>query len=277
MGKLYTFISKDKVNTKVKTQELDAYLQAGWTIGNWNQEELNKKSGAGVKKFYKQLESSGLLEEYKLKRDEKISKTLRDFWENVDEEYIVEREKKKELSRQKWSDADRKLYSQRMSESAKNNRKTISDAEYKRRAKIANETRKLHGTTNTSISEDKSYKILIDVFGKDDVIRQYHDDKRYPFACDFYIKSLDLFIECNYSWTHGKHRFNPEDDEDIKTLCKWKEKASTSKYVSNAIHTWTVRDLNKYNTAKINKINYKIFYNLEEFNLWVNEEIKNEI
>ena len=62
MGKLYTFISKDKVNTKVKTQELDAYLQAGWTIGNWNQEELNKKSGAGVKKFYKQLESSGLLE-----------------------------------------------------------------------------------------------------------------------------------------------------------------------------------------------------------------------
>ena len=63
-----------------------------------NQEELNKKSGAGVKKFYKQLESSGLLEEYKLKRDEKISKTLRDFWENVDEEYIVEREKKKELS-----------------------------------------------------------------------------------------------------------------------------------------------------------------------------------
>ena len=26
---------------------------------------------------------------------------------------------------------------------------------------------------------------------------------RYPFACDFYISSLDLFIECNYHWTHG--------------------------------------------------------------------------
>ena len=48
-----------------------------------------------------------------------------------------------------------------------------------------------------------------------DVITQYKDD-RYPFACDFYIPSLDLFIECNYHWTHGGKPYEgTEDDKQI--------------------------------------------------------------
>ena len=39
---------------------------------------------------------------------------------------------------------------------------------------------------------------------------------RYPFACDFYISSLDLFIECNYHWTHGGKPYEgTEDDKQI--------------------------------------------------------------
>ena len=48
-----------------------------------------------------------------------------------------------------------------------------------------------------------------------DVITQYKDD-RYPFACNFYIPSLDLFIECNYHWTYGGKPYEgTEDDKQI--------------------------------------------------------------
>ena len=63
-------------------------------------------------------------------------------------------------------------------------------------------TRKLNGTFKTSKQEDKVYEILCEKFTKDDIVRQYKSNK-YPFSCDFYIKSLDLYIECNFSWTHG--------------------------------------------------------------------------
>ena len=37
-----------------------------------------------------------------------------------------------------------------------------------------------------------------------------------PFACYFYIPSLDLFIECNYRWTHGGKPYEgTEDDKQI--------------------------------------------------------------
>lgn len=46
------------------------------------------------------------------------------------------------------------------------------------------------------------YERLAVTFGPDDVVRQYRDP-RYPFFCDFYVRSLDLFVECNFHWTHG--------------------------------------------------------------------------
>lgn len=45
---------------------------------------------------------------------------------------------------------------------------------------------------NKSISEDQCYNLLKEIFP--DIIRQYRD-VRYPFNCDFYIPSNDLFIE----------------------------------------------------------------------------------
>ena len=75
MGKKYTFIHKDHKNTKVLTSDLEKYLNSGWELGNWNQEELNKKSGAGVKNFYSELktvQSAGL-------DDKHLSKQLKDL------------------------------------------------------------------------------------------------------------------------------------------------------------------------------------------------------
>lgn len=55
---------------------------------------------------------------------------------------------------------------------------------------------------NTSKSEEMSYVLLVERFGANDILRQYKSEE-YPFACDFYIKSRNIYIECNYCWTHG--------------------------------------------------------------------------
>lgn len=65
-------------------------------------------------------------------------------------------------------------------------------------------SKRLHGTFNISQPEEDFYNNLIQLFSKDNIIRQYNtrlfeNSERYPFACDFYIKSLDLFIELNLS------------------------------------------------------------------------------
>ena len=97
-------------------------------------------------------------------------------------------------------------------------------------------TKKVNGTCNTSKSEENCYNILVTRYGKDNVLRQYYDE-RYPYHCDFYIISEDLFIELNFSWTHGEHPFNIKNEADLEKLAQWKEKAKTSKYYENAIIT----------------------------------------
>ena len=122
-------------------------------------------------------------------------------------------------------------------------------------------TKKKNHTFNSSLPENRLYESLYTIF-KDDVKRQYKDRVRYPFNCDFYIKSLDLFIELNFSWTHGGHPFDVNNKEDIETLNKWK--SNNKNYEENAIYTWTDLDVRKLNTFKLNNLNYVILYNEEE-------------
>ena len=124
-------------------------------------------------------------------------------------------------------------------------------------------TKRKNGTFNTSSQEERFYVKLCEKYGKADIVRQYKD-KRYPFMCDFYVKSLDLFIELNISWTHGGHPFDSESVTDKETLLKWQEKAKTSKYYKNAIITWTVRDTAKIAAAKANNLNYVTYYKESE-------------
>lgn len=46
---------------------------------------------------------------------------------------------------------------------------------------------------------------------------QYKSDL-YPFLCDFYIPELDLYIECQGTWVHGKKPFEPNNKSDLKIL-----------------------------------------------------------
>ena len=123
------------------------------------------------------------------------------------------------------------------------------------------ETKRKNNTLNTSKPENVLYKSLCEEFGKENVIRNFKDKSRYPYYCDFYIKSEDLFIELNAHWTHGPKAFNETDSECLKLLNEWEEKAKTSQFYQNAIKTWTIRDVEKLKIARSNNLNYKVIYN----------------
>lgn len=138
--------------------------------------------------------------------------------------------------------------------------------------KIVDSKRENH-SFSTSSWENWLYERLLSKFKEEDVIRQYVDNERYPFACDFYIKPLDLFVELNFYWTHGKHRFNKDSEEDNATLAHWRKKQkmridSKGKEVKNSFYTaeyvWTVKDPLKVNIAKKNGLNYITIYNKGE-------------
>lgn len=138
----------------------------------------------------------------------------------------------------------------------------FSDEEIQCNLQKSWETKRRNGTFNTSKPEETLYLLLCDAFGKEDVEQQYSSDSRYPFACDFYVKSLDLFIELNAHWSHGGHWFNEYDENDLKQLIAWQEKAKQkgSCYYHAAIRVWTERDLLKKKTAENNHLNYIVFW-----------------
>lgn len=121
------------------------------------------------------------------------------------------------------------------------------------------ETKSKNNSFNTSKPEENYYLYLCERYGVENVLRQYRDS-RYPFNCDFYIRSEDLFIELNLSWTHNDHPFDSSNPDDIRLLKRWQEKAKESEYYKNAIYTWTQLDVKKQQVAKDNNLNYKMIY-----------------
>ncbi len=113
-------------------------------------------------------------------------------------------------------------------------------------------TLKKNHTFNSSKIEQQFKKYLEQNYPND--FEYQYKSELYPFNCDFYIKSLDLYIEINGSWTHGGHPFNENNQDDINKLNEMKSK--NSEYYQNAINTWTIRDVNKRNIAKENNLNY---------------------
>lgn len=128
-------------------------------------------------------------------------------------------------------------------------------------------TKEKNNTFNTSKDEELSYIYLKERYS--DVIRQYNQDKRYPFLCDFYIPSLDLFIECQYGWQHGNHPFDNNNQDDLNRLEMMKSK--NTRYYNNVIKNWIIRDVHKRNIAKENKLNYLEFWNIKELKIWIDK------
>ena len=130
-----------------------------------------------------------------------------------------------------------------------------SKIDYNLMVKHINETKRKNNSFNISKQEDECYALLKEKYP--DVIRQYMDE-RYPFNCDFYIKSEDKFIELNYHPSHNKHPFDETNEEDIKLLESLKYE--NSDWSNMIIDVWCNRDVHKLNTAIKNNLNYKVIY-----------------
>ena len=136
-----------------------------------------------------------------------------------------------------------------------------------RRGEQTYQTKLKNGSINKT--EQRVRELLVAKFGENDVFTEYWSE-RYPFYCDFYIKSFDLYIEINAYWTHGKHWFNPLSDADIQELHRLKMLAENSSFYRSAIRTWTETDIAKKNVAIQNNLNYVVFWksNLSDFMDW---------
>ena len=132
--------------------------------------------------------------------------------------------------------------------------------------KIANTKRKNHSFT-TSKPEENLYQEIKSIYPS--VIRQYKES-RYPYNCDFYIPELDMFIELQGSWTHGKHPYNEKSNQDQLILNKWKSRLLDNHgFYLTAIKVWTISDPKKRETAKKNNLNYVELFNKEDINLFL--------
>lgn len=125
--------------------------------------------------------------------------------------------------------------------------------------------------------ERKSRELLVEKFGEDDVLWQYQDTRyvnpknQTPFKCDFYIKSLDLFIEGQYGPHHQNEPFDLDnkDHQDAIVYLKKKYYETNSNWYNRMIQTWTYRDPLKRKIAKQNNLNWLEFWSLQEVKEWL--------
>lgn len=129
------------------------------------------------------------------------------------------------------------------------------------------DAKKQNHTLNTSKGEIDLEQLLVAIFGRDDVKTQYFDKVRYPFACDFYIVSRDMFIELNASWTHGGHWYNDESSDYVLN----ESYIHGSEYYKKVSETWSERDVVKRQKACDNNLNYVVFWDkdLSDAVLWL--------
>lgn len=133
------------------------------------------------------------------------------------------------------------------------------------------ESKRINNSFNTSKPEEDCYKYLCKLYGKSNVVRQYKDNKRYPFNCDFYIISEDLFIELNLFPTHGKEPFDTNNIEHQIYLehCK----TNPSNWVEQQLPLiWAGTDVLKLAIATQNNLHYLQFYSLEKLKEVLNEK-----
>ena len=122
-----------------------------------------------------------------------------------------------------------------------------------------------------SLLENKCFEYLQTIFDKNDIFREYRDIRyknpknNNKYRVDFYIKSIDLFIEIQGFYSHGTHEFNCNDENDIKELEKIKNKTNGNDLYNQKIICWTYSDPIKRNVAKENNLNYIEAWNFEEF------------
>ena len=156
-----------------------------------------------------------------------------------------------------WNGLDdnaKEQHNHNISNSVRKWSKTLSAEQKQEKLRKEYNTKKQNNTFNTSeYEEEELYEYIKTLFP--DVIHQYKSTS-YPYKCDFYIPSIDTYIEYQGSWTHGGHPYG-SDESDKETLEIWLSK--DSQYYKNAAYNWSVTDVKKREIAKKNNL---VFYEL---------------
>lgn len=127
-------------------------------------------------------------------------------------------------------------------------------------------TMKRNHTFNSSSTEEELFLYIKSRFPT--VVRQYKDKVRYPYFCDFYIPELDYFIELQGYYTHGKHPFDPNSNEDLQLIEYYKKKYGED---CQPITIWSIKDVEKRDCAKEHNLNFKEVWSLEDGKNFVND------
>jgi len=222
--------SRFKEKTAARSHE--SYIAGGQKSAETQKEHWQTKSTAERQAWAQKMQESHASDEFK----QKIKQINIDYQAGLtDEERQRIKQKRSKANKDAW----------------KENKEEILEKAYS--------TKKANQSFNSSKAEENYYSYLLTKFSADDIYRQYKD-VRYPHACDFYIKSKDLFIELNLNWTHGGHPYDPKSEADIEKLNCWQDKAAHSKFYKKAITTWTRLDTQKFEDAKNNNLNYIAYY-----------------
>ena len=127
-------------------------------------------------------------------------------------------------------------------------------------------TMKRNNTFNSSSTEEELFLYIKSRFPT--VVRQYKDKNRYPYFCDFYIPELDYFIEFQGYYTHGKHPFDPNSNEDLQLIEYYKKKYGED---CQPITIWSIKDVEKRDCAKEHNLNFKEVWSVEDGKNFVND------
>ena len=233
--------------------------------------EIKKKQSKNVKLALAKPEE-------KARRSKASKKSMTAYWQNLSEEdykkHTAAMSTGKKIAYNNLTEQEKIERHNRLSISAKNAFKKLSEEQKCIINQKRIDTMRKRKTFTKSSWEDYSYNLLCNHFNFDDVIRQYYDKKRYPFKCDFYIKSLDLFIECHYGYRHCREPFDENNPEHLKRLEELKNRAVARKNpvynnYTTCIYTWTDLDVRKRQCAISNNLNWLCFYCIDDFEQWL--------
>ena len=214
----------------------------------------------------------------------KSSKTQKDSWRNKSEEEMAlwSEKQKRAHSTESFREAIRiinKEYNERLKKENKelfddrNRRRSISCKKAWSNQELIekrNETVKINRKLRKdrvcrTIAEQKMYDTLKEIYT--DLQYDIKVDERYPFFCDFYIPSIDVFIELQAHPSHGRLPIEYLQFDEY------------SKYPAKYADVFAVRDVKKNNIAKQNGINLIRIYpkaTVEE-NIMINKSEYNSL
>ena len=197
---------------------------------------------------YRNVEKSkeSCIKKYGVSSNMKSEEGLKAYQKSLEKKYGV----KNQFQREEVKEHNKKLHLKNYGV------EYVSQSEYY--SKKSYETKKKNNSFKVSREELKLRDLLLEKFP--DLKYQYKSEL-YPFQCDFYIPSLELYIEYQGHWSHGGKPFEGIE-EDLKKLQNWQNK--NTPFYLGAVETWTKRDVKKRETARQNNLNWIEFFTFEE-------------